>query len=123
MKKIIFTILTTIALLGLVFKILNPNQQWSNQNFLEYMAQCPNIKVEDVISIIQTDWGSLDFIRTLFNTIITVFNFAIKIISNITQAILYIIYLIGYFFNISEVTNNQNTSSGGGGGDGWRGGR
>lgn len=123
MKKIVFTILTSIALLGLVFKILNPEEQWSNQEFLEYMAECPNIRVEDVISTIQSDWGSLDFIRTLFNTIITVFNFAIKIISNITQAILYIIHLIGYFFNISEVTNNQNTSNGAGGGEGWRGGR
>lgn len=123
MKKIIFTILTTITLLGLLFKILNPNEQWSNQDFLEYMAGCPNIRVEDVISTIQSDWGALDFIRTLFNTIITVFNFAIKIISNVTQAILYIIYLIGYFFNIADVTNDQNTSSGGGGGEGWRGGR
>lgn len=123
MKKVIFTILTTIALLGLVFKILNPNEQWSNQDFLEYMSECPQVKVEDVISTIQSDWGALDFIRTLFNTIITVFNFAIKIISNITQAILYIIHLIGYFFNIVEVTNDQNTSSGGGGGEGWRGGR
>lgn len=122
MKKVIFTILTTIALLGLVFKILNPNQQWSNQEFLEYMAECPDIRVEDVISTIQSNWGSLDFIRTLFNTIITVFNFAIKIISNVTQAILYIIHLIGYFFNIANVTNDQNTPSGGGG-EGWRGGR
>lgn len=123
MKKIVFTILTTLTLLGIVFKILNPEQNWNNQEFLEYMSRCPNIRVEDVISVIQTDWGSLDFIRTLFNTIITVFNFAIKIISNITQAILYIIYLIGYFFNITEKIDNQNTSSGGGGGDGWRGGR
>lgn len=123
MKKIVFTILTTIALLGIVFKILNPNQEWSNQDFLEYMAECPSIRVEDVISTIQSDWGALDFLRTFFNSLITVCNFAIKIISNITQAIIYIIYIIGYFFNIIDVENNQNTPEGAGGGPGWRGGR
>lgn len=123
MKKVIYIILTTIALLGLVFKILNPNQDWSNQEFLEYMANCPNIAVKDVVSVITSDWGALNFLRTLFNTIITVFNFAIKIISNITQAIIYIVYMIGYFFNINDVTDNQDVSTGGGGGEGWRGGR
>lgn len=123
MKKVIITILTTIALLGLVFKILNPNEQWSNQDFLEYMANCPNIAIKDVVSVITSDWGALNFLRTLFNTIITVFNFAIKIITNITQAIIYIVYMIGYFFNINDTIDNQDTSTGGGGGDGWRGGR
>lgn len=123
MKKIIFYVLSIFCLLALIFKTLNPNKTWDNQDFLVYMSQCPQINVQNVISTITSDWGNLNFLRTLFNTIITVFNFAIKVITNMTQAIIVIFYAISYFFNIVDVTDNQDVSTGGGGGPGWAGGR
>lgn len=123
MKKIIFYVLSIFCLLALIYKTLNPTETWSNQDFLEYMSQCPQLNIQNVISTITSDWGSLNFLRTLFNTIITVFNFAIKVIQNMTQAIITIFYAIGYFFNIVDVSDNQDVSTGGGGGEGWRGGR
>lgn len=123
MKKIILYVLTIFCLLGLLYKTFNPNDEFNNLDFLEYMSDCPQIEIENVVSEITTDWGSLNFLRSLFNTIITVFNFVMKFIGTMFNAVSAIVYGISYFFGLSDANFQPDTSSGGGFGPGWRGGR